>query len=227
MNAEPRATANCFFLAFNPEFNPEECPLKFRLTYEGRLEGNGSPRHKHEIRKAFHPQLKRLWQVDPNLRGTKYMLDQGDPRVVGGVHYIPGWQGLADNFERLGYKFVPVAMERTSLLVALEILFLRPEAPGGVLHSADLDNRLKTLFDALRMPNSKDELGGYEPDAEEQPFFVLLEDDRLLSHVSIETDVLLQPTPTAQGKFLPNDCRLIITASLKPYEATLFNSHFV
>ena len=41
--------------------------MKFRLTYEGLLKANGSTQHKHEIRKAFHPQLKRLWEVEPNL----------------------------------------------------------------------------------------------------------------------------------------------------------------
>ena len=125
----------------------------------------------------------------------------------------------------LGY--VPLAQEKHGLLVGLEILFLRPDVPGGVIRSADIDNRLKTLFDALRMPTNKDELGGYTPDEGEDPLFVLLEDDRLLSQVSIETDTLLQPTPTANGKFLPNDARLVITVSLRPYKMTLGTLHYL
>ena len=42
--------------------------MKFRLTYEGRLLGNGRAQHKHKIRRAFHPQLKRLWEVHQNLK---------------------------------------------------------------------------------------------------------------------------------------------------------------
>jgi hypothetical protein len=34
----------------------------------------------------------------------------------------------------------------------LNILFLRADIPGKVVQSGDIDNRLKTLFDALRMP---------------------------------------------------------------------------
>ena len=35
--------------------------LKFRLVYEGPLPSNGSPQEKHAIRKAFHGQLRELW----------------------------------------------------------------------------------------------------------------------------------------------------------------------
>lgn len=39
------------------------------------------------------------------------------------------------------------------LYAELDILVLRPEAPGAVIvHSGDVDNQLKTLFDALRRP---------------------------------------------------------------------------
>jgi 1,2-phenylacetyl-CoA epoxidase catalytic subunit len=39
----------------------------FRLTYEGILLGasrqDTRARHKHEIRRKFHPQLRQLWQA--------------------------------------------------------------------------------------------------------------------------------------------------------------------
>lgn len=46
--------------------------LEFKLTYEGRLYGSNSKgdtraAHKHEIRRVFHPQLKRLWKLTPQL----------------------------------------------------------------------------------------------------------------------------------------------------------------
>jgi hypothetical protein len=211
----PRPTPNRFYLAFDPEFDPEECKMKFRLSYDGRLEGDGSAKHKHDIRKAFHPQLKRLWEIDPNLSA---IADNGIPRHV----------ALADQYTRLGYRFVPLATTHMSLIAAIDVLFLRPDAPGSVIKSGDIDHRLKTLFDALRMPDYIAELGGYlVPEADEDPFFVLLQDDKLISHVSVETDVLLEPTPSANGKFLTNDARLIITVTLRPYMVAIGNVHFV
>ncbi len=40
--------------------------MEFRLIYEGPLHGQGakSP-HKWEIRRALHPQLRRLWREPP------------------------------------------------------------------------------------------------------------------------------------------------------------------
>lgn len=203
--------------------------MRFRLTYEGKLEANGTAKHKHEIRKDFHAQLKRLWEVEPNLKNWTFPYDQKTnlPRVSPLRNQVPAWRYLAEQYSRIGYKFVPVVSAEHSLHVALDILFLRPDVPGGVLKSGDIDNRLKTLFDALKMPQAADELGGYiAPAAEEDPFYVLLEDDRLISHVGVETDVLLQPTPTAAGNFLPNDARLIITATIRPYAVHMQNLHF-
>jgi hypothetical protein len=215
MTNVPKRTASHYYLAFDPEFDPEKCHMKFRMTYDGCLQSDGTAQHKHALRREFHPQLKRLWEVDPNL---KAFADNGIPRL----------NMLADQYTRLGYRFVPLATSGMSLIAAIDILFLRPGEPGSVIPSGDIDNRLKTLFDALRMPDSKDELGGYlTPTADEDPFFVLLQNDKLISHIAVETDVLLQPTQSAKGDFLPNHARLIITVTLRPYKVAIGNMHFV
>jgi hypothetical protein len=90
------------------------------------------------------------------------------------------------------------------------ILFLRPEEPGLLINSGDLDARLKTVFDALRMPANLDETGGEGPAEKENPFFVLLEDDKLVTEVRMTTDKLLFPYKTA------NDALLVIHVKLKP-----------
>jgi hypothetical protein len=135
------------------------------------------------------------------------------------------WEGIADKYKRCGYRFVPLATSTTpnlTILVGVEILFLRQGEPGTLMKSGDIDGRLKTLFDALRMPSSQGELGGYDtPSDGEDPFFVLMEDDKLLSHVSVETDTLLQPTPTANAEIKPNDARLVITVSVRPHRVHL------
>ena len=87
--------------------------MKFRLTYEGLLKANGNTQHKHEIRKAFHPQLKRLWEVEPNL------MEWGKGAPPSQLEI------LADQYTRLNYRFVPLTTTSLSLIASLEILFLR------------------------------------------------------------------------------------------------------
>ena len=127
---------------------------------------------------------------------------------------------VLQQFARFGYRFFRLAPTSMSLLCKIEILFLRPDPPGGLVKSADLDNRLKTLFDALRLPHNDAELGGHEVGEDEDPFFCLLEDDKLIDHVRVETDMLLQPTQDR------NDCKLVITVELQPYRVTNYNLGF-
>jgi hypothetical protein len=83
---------------------------------------------------------------------------------------------------------------------------------------------MKTIFDALRLPSNRDELGGYVSPVEgEEPFFCLLEDDSLISHAAIETDTLLQPTGAS---WQANDARLVVTIRLSPYRVTFGNIVF-
>jgi hypothetical protein len=75
-------------------------------------------------------------------------------------------------------------------------------ADGG-----DIDNRIKVLFDGLRMPEHTPELGGVPLEVDENPFFCLLEDDSLITSVTVTTDRLLLEK-NAEEK--PNDVHLII-----------------
>ncbi len=74
------------------------------------------------------------------------------------------------------------------------------------------------------MPSGVEELGGYnQPSDGEGPFFVLLPDDKLITHVSVETDVLHEPTGDA---FDVNDARLVITVTIRPVNMTWANIYF-
>ena len=57
----------------------------------------------------------------------------------------------------------------------------------------DIDNRVKTLLDALRMPHDSSELPKDPPALDEDPFFCLLEDDALVTELALVTDRLLEP----------------------------------
>jgi hypothetical protein len=113
---------------------------------------------------------------------------------------------------------VPLVTEDLSLWCGLDILYLRPGKPGQVLQSGDIYGRLKTLFDALKMPQQLDQLGEYYKNKEfpkdEDPFYCLLQDDSLISQASIETDRMLEFVSGG----IPNkdDARVVITVKLRP-----------
>jgi hypothetical protein len=63
-----------------------------------------------------------------------------------------------------------------------------------VTQGGDIDNRLKTLLDALKIPDSSDALSrGVTLSGDETPFFCLLEDDNLITGINVKTDRLLDP----------------------------------
>lgn len=203
--------------------------VEFRLLYGGHLLG-GSRNHprpevKHAIRKEFHPQLRQLWQGDGTLKqlamrtGILQGKDGGEdfgPELrteedIGtNAAWLLGIQIISQKWQRNGYSFVPLVTRELCLRCSIDILFLRPEEPGLLINSGDLDARLKTIFDALQMPANLDETGGAKPAEGENPFFVLLENDKLVTKVRITTDKLLFPYKTA------NDALLVIHVKLKP-----------
>lgn len=98
------------------------------------------------------------------------------------------------------FEIVPLASERMNLIAELYITFLRPEEPGSIISQGeDIDNRLKTLFDGLRMPKDHSELSSDQalntPAMNEVPFYCLLEDENLITKIQVETQRLLTPAP--------------------------------
>jgi hypothetical protein len=202
--------------------------MRFHLTYEGDLRGSGRdhprPDHKHDIRRVFHHQLKRLWDTTW-LKDTKHGTYVNAPAIDPNLSMR---DGLAQRYALGSYRFVPLVREELALLCSLTILFLRPDLPGSLIQSADLDSRLKTLFDALKMPTENSQLGKYQaPGNNEDPFYCLLEDDKLISHISVETDFLLQPSAVGlTGNRAKNDARLTIEVIVRPHTLTHGNIPF-
>jgi hypothetical protein len=217
--------------------------MRFRLTYEGELRATqGEPRdgqraplaeHKQSIRKIFHAQLKQLWQVNSFLSDHRVHKDEFKvrpgiiPKMIGRLGYDWGPDSslvdhVASNFQNNGYRFAPLVCEEFSLLCTLNILFLRADHELGVISAGDLDNRVKTLIDTLRMPKNANELRGNETPAEgEDPFFCLLEDDDLVTGLTVEADTLFDP------KAAKSDVKLVISVELKPDGVSMFNLGFV
>ena len=158
--------------------------MQFTLYYRGSLKSGNSAKalHKHEVRQHFHCQLKNLWEESP-LSSFHHFLEQ------------PG-EGNLSLLEQKGlFTFVPLISERNFSVAELDLSILWPQPPGAILSSSgDIDNRLKTLLDALKYPSETNALPeGIVPTEDEKPFFCLLQDDSLITRLSVETDRLLEP----------------------------------
>ena len=141
--------------------------MEFTLYYQGPLyavtRSNTRKDHKQDLRRHFHKQLKELWQQEP----LTALRDHLDPKSkVGTIIRSVG-----------AFQFAPLVCRYLTLVAEVRITLLRPEPPGRVItQSGDLDNRLKTLLDALKMPDQPAALPhDAAPSEDEAPFFCLLE----------------------------------------------------
>lgn len=188
-----------------------ESGMEFRLTYDGELlsasKSKGRVAHKHTIRRVFHRQLRDLWRDHPALHFMK-----------------PGSAPEADLFDRRiapyardGFRWAPLALKQL-VTCELEVLILRRGPPGNFVAAGDIDGQVKTIFDALQIPEA-DVLPakGLVPEDGEDPFFCLLEDDALIVKAAIETDSLLGPLHI-DGRIFEerkNDARVVIKVTTK------------
>lgn len=159
--------------------------MEFTLIYEGPLRANGSVKDKQILRRAFHQQLHELRSQPPfsQERESGFVTNYGEPQEP-------------QRFQNLsGFTFVPLVSTYLRAIAELDIIMLRPEPPGSIVtQSGDIDNRLKTLLDSLRIPQNEQEIpSGDSPKENENPFFCLLEDDNLITKITVSTDRLLKP----------------------------------
>lgn len=195
--------------------------MNFRLIYQGQLfasgndvgrQGPGRAAHKHQIRQELHPQIKELWQYPP--------LNQSF-----GKSEAPSYPQYLDPSHERGqmirgqHKFVALVRSDLELTAELDIIFLRREFPGtAILQGGDLDNRLKTLLDALRLPKDRHEIPeSFTPQPDECPLFCLLEDDCLVTSIKISAGLLLN------SKVDKSDVHLVIHVSVRGPDREIIN----
>lgn len=209
----------------------EENLVEFHLLYSGPLHSSGNKgqrKEAHAIRKVFHSQLRRLWNTHSSLRKMAQMAAWN---MQAGGTILPlsqmseddsirdGLNGLGLMWNRNGFNFLPLVTEKLCLRCSLDILFLRAEERNYILQGGDIDGRLMTLFDSLRITNERDQLPpGATPSDDENPFFCLLQNDDLISEVRVNTDRLLQLPETRELK--QSEVFLQITVRLNPTKPT-------
>jgi len=182
--------------------------MKFRLSYEGEVPSAQSKPGpaKVAMRESFRGQLERLWAKTPFLNNAQTQsLDEPYARLqVPGHPFSPFHTGLGrfeddrlslaeaigrQNIES-GIRFVPLVSSDAGIRCSLDILLLRADGARSPVSSGDLDNRVKTIIDALKKPKNSNELTAYR-DPATSLFHVLLMDDDLLDGLKVETDDLL------------------------------------
>jgi len=165
-------------------------PLRFTLSYRGSLRAD-SVKDKQKIRLCLHDQLKMLWHGSPfDSFHDHHFTDAKSKKLVGKVTYLP------------------LVRKSAHLIAELDIFLLRNELPGRIIvDGGDIDNRLKTLFDALRCPQSAREAGSQSHTYTE--IYTLLEDDSLITAVSVTTDRLLEQCD-------PEEALLFVRVSVIP-----------
>ena len=194
--------------------------VNFRLTYDGPLKAASQSENrrtdKHAIRRVFSRQLKQLYfEREPFLEKEFSTIATTGEKL--GV-------------SRGGYLCLAVVREKLHLVCDLDILFLRRDKPGNLIgQGGDLDNRIKVLFDALRVPQDDNEVRGlFDPELEEScVLFCLTENDNLITGFRVTTDRLLEPAACEAEE---NNVQLIINVEIKVTKLTEENlayfSHF-
>jgi len=113
----------------------ESVPISFK--YKGPLPSGG--------RKAARSKEKQLIRRQLHIQIVKYM-EHPPPEIFG--------LSTSDERQSVGkFIFQPIICKGRNVSCELDIKIFSRVPFGSVYHKGDLDNRIKTLFDALCVPN--------------------------------------------------------------------------
>jgi hypothetical protein len=168
--------------------------MEFRLTYAGQL--------------LAHRDDKRLEQRSLHVHAIRRVFHK-QLAALWHEHPIlkslwtqplnPRQALLVQRFDHDGFSWLPIVSDVSGLICKLDIL-------------------------SLRMARGPYELGANTPTGQvkpqdgETPFYVLLEDDRLITHLSVTSDTLLE---TIEGVPFDEAARLVIDVTVRPYHPYL------
>ncbi len=177
--------------------------MELTLFYRGDLGSNKGAKQKQELRQAFHQQLSMFWDQHP-LKDMRWLWEKN--------HKL--YKEHCDVTSHIGdFQFIPIVSKFMYMVADINIELLRSEPPGTInAQSGDLDNRVKTLLDALRAPKNLDELPkNSSPKKDESPFFCLLEDDELIHKFSVTSRRWLEPNVSPRETILIINIKTSIT----------------
>jgi hypothetical protein len=173
----------------DPAWIVGDTTVDIALKYDGLIpsgqQRGGQSDLKQVIRKQFSKQLGKQWEKETILRG---FYDAGLPLIGNFIKNQPCQGSDECPFFRVpvcGFHAIPLISWHNRLGVELDIVFWG-ESRRVLQSGGDLDNRLKTLFDALRIPQGPNEVLGTMCGNGSEEIFCLLEDDSLISKFCVE-----------------------------------------
>jgi hypothetical protein len=133
---------------------------------------------------------------------------------------------IARRFQKHGYRFVPLVTRALDVSCHNGLLYLRPGAAGGIIRRQDIDNRIKTLFDGLKMPGDAQDLGAYTSPAAGRttPSSAFVEDDSLITSLSVKPTCFWKTTGSEPAA---DEARLLIHVIIRPIRFRWNNAVFV
>jgi hypothetical protein len=158
------------------------------LEYKGELPSgqNGHSDAKQELRRVFSSQLRLKWRDSPQLS----FWDQSTfPYATRGQWHYESPEDVNPFYKVnvCGYDAMPLITWHNQLGCSLEITVIGDtRSAAAIINAGDLDNRLKVLFDGLRMPHGPKEVPAPMFGNGAEPMFCLLEDDSLIQKFSVE-----------------------------------------
>lgn len=152
--------------------------MEFCLHYYEKLKSRDNAAGKHLIRQALHEQIKSLC-----------ISDQFSDAFKGDVEGNRRGNEKPMFVEHGGRRYWFLISEYLATVVDLSITILVPHDVGRIVQNGgDIDNRIKTLFDALRVPSVSSEIPNSDSfDYSTTGLYCLLEDDKLINRVSIRS----------------------------------------
>ncbi len=188
--------------------------MKFKLLYFGEILTNPKKRAQHiaDIRLQFHEQLKKLLEHSPWDNLAQYMMPNATKSPITTRHVG-------------GVDFNPIITPHLKLIAELDIKILHPEIVG--VARTDIDNRVKTLMDGMRCPQNEHEVGENTP-KDMGPIYTLLDDDHLVTKISVNTSHLLSTEIFKDAhKDLKDPIFMLIDVNVRAVEGTLENLPFM
>ena len=92
---------------------------------------------------------------------------------------------------------------------------------------SDIDNRVKTIMDGLRCPQNEHEIGANTP-RDIGPIYTLLDDDHLITKLSVNTSHLLDTSLFAEHAMCtPDSVFMMLDVNVRVAEGTLENLPFM
>jgi hypothetical protein len=165
---------------------------QFTLRFGGHVPSGargGKAEEKHNLRVHFSDQIHRKWQ---KIKALNQYLEMHMPIVEdhrsgrfckpsNGDELLPFF-----GVKRSGLTIFPMISAHNALMCELSI-FMSVMEPRLLEPKGDLDNRVKFIFDALRMPHEDQEIPASACSGSDQ-LYCLLEDDSLIRKFSVEAE---------------------------------------